>query len=79
MPCPALLSLPTTHDSTIYLDATTADAYTNQAIAGTSRLYFPLNPELLLNNLRVGIKDNIDIAGAKAFTSSLTYGEFHGI
>ncbi|KAG5757307.1 hypothetical protein H9Q69_008292 [Fusarium xylarioides] len=42
-------------------------------------VYFPLNPELLLNGIRVGVKENIDIAGTKKFASSLTYGEFHGI
>ncbi|KAF4957903.1 hypothetical protein FGADI_2732 [Fusarium gaditjirri] len=62
-----------------YLNATTADAYPNQAIAVPSRLYFPPNPDKPLNGLRVGIKDNIDIAGAKTFASSLAYGEFHGI
>lgn len=65
--------------SITYLNATTADAYPNQAIAVPSRLYFAPDPEKPLNGLRVAIKDNIDIAGAKTFASSLAYGQFHGI
>ncbi|KLO80925.1 uncharacterized protein LW93_9172 [Fusarium fujikuroi] len=67
------------YQTVIYLNATNSDAYTSQAIAVPSRLYFTPNPELSLNSPRVGIKDSIDIAGAKTFDSSLAYGAFHGI
>ncbi|KAJ4017872.1 hypothetical protein NW766_003943 [Fusarium irregulare] len=62
-----------------YLNATSADAYPNHAIAVPSRLYFSRTPEKPLNGLRVAIKDNIDVAGAKTFASSLAYGTFYGI
>ncbi|KAF4443694.1 amidase signature enzyme [Fusarium acutatum] len=75
-------SLPTslrTHQGIKYLNATIADVCANQAIAVPSRLYFTPRPEKTLNGLRVGIKDNIDIAGANTFDSSLAYGEFRSI
>ncbi|KAF5564836.1 amidase signature enzyme [Fusarium phyllophilum] len=45
----------------------------------SSRLDFAPNSEKPLHGLRVGFKDNIDIAGAITFASSLVCGEFHGI
>ncbi|KAH6973823.1 amidase signature domain-containing protein [Ilyonectria sp. MPI-CAGE-AT-0026] len=62
-----------------YLNAATAEAAPNLTIAVPSRLYYPSTPELPLNGLRVALKDNIDVAGAKTFASSKSYGQFYGI
>ncbi|KAF5531700.1 hypothetical protein FMEXI_12846 [Fusarium mexicanum] len=62
-----------------YSNATTADTCPNQAIAVPFRAYFTPSHEKPLNSLGVGIKENIDIAGATTFASSLAYGKFHGI
>ncbi|KAI0416119.1 amidase signature domain-containing protein [Xylaria grammica] len=62
-----------------YLNAACADAAPNLTIAVPSRLYYPLSPDFPLNGLRVAIKDNIDIAGAKTFGSCKSYGELYGV
>jgi Asp-tRNA(Asn)/Glu-tRNA(Gln) amidotransferase A subunit family amidase len=62
-----------------YLNASTAEASPNLAVAVPSRLYYPPKPDKPLNGLRVAIKDNIDIAGVKTFASSRAYGELYGI
>ncbi|KAF5579771.1 heterokaryon incompatibility protein [Fusarium pseudocircinatum] len=76
---PALPSLLTTHERIEYSNITAADTCPNQAIAVPSRVYFTPSHEKPLNGLRVGIKENIDIAGATTFASYLAYGKFPGI
>ncbi|KAK0738669.1 amidase signature domain-containing protein [Schizothecium vesticola] len=64
--------------ASLYLNASTAEASPNMAIAVPSRLYYTVTPEKPLSGLRVAIKDNIDIAGVKTFASSRSYGELYG-
>lgn len=61
-----------------YMNATTAEASPNLAIAVPSRLYYSSTSERPLEGLRVAVKDNIDIAGIKTFASSRSYGELYG-
>jgi Asp-tRNA(Asn)/Glu-tRNA(Gln) amidotransferase A subunit family amidase len=61
------------------MNASTAEASPNLAVALPSRLYYPPKSGKPLNGLRVAIKDNIDIAGVKTFASSRAYGELYGI
>lgn len=74
-PCTAL-SLPALRINTLtprtikYLNASTAEALSNLAVAVPSRLYYPAKSDKPLNGLRVATKDNIDIAGVKTFGSS---------
>jgi Asp-tRNA(Asn)/Glu-tRNA(Gln) amidotransferase A subunit family amidase len=62
-----------------YLNASTAEASPNLAVAVPSRLYYPPKSGKPLNGLRVAIKHNIDIADIKTSASSRAYGLLYGI
>ncbi|KUJ06160.1 amidase signature enzyme [Mollisia scopiformis] len=64
--------------ASLYMNASIPEAAPNLAIAVPSQLYYPPSANKHLNGLRVTIKDNINIARVKTFTSSKAYGELYG-
>jgi Asp-tRNA(Asn)/Glu-tRNA(Gln) amidotransferase A subunit family amidase len=61
------------------LNATCPEAAPNLAVAIPSRLYYPKVAEKPLNGLRIAIKDNINVAGAKTSGSCKAFGDFYGV
>ncbi|KAH8598639.1 amidase-like protein [Bisporella sp. PMI_857] len=62
-----------------HLNASCPDAAPNLAIAIPSRLYYPPRSDKPLNGLRVAIKDNIDVSGAKTTGSCRAYAQLYDV
>ncbi len=61
------------------MNASCAEAPPNLAVALPSRLYYPPRADKPLNGLRIAIKDNIDISGAKTSGSCKSFGNLYGV
>jgi hypothetical protein len=62
-----------------YLKASFPDAAPNLAIAIPSQAYYPPRADKPLNSLRVAVKDNIDVSGAKTSGSCKAYAQLYGV